>query len=198
MKGEAGSEFTVLWRRELPGLRMDIDSGVHCSSHFSGHPHKGQRKLSLAFANHCDPGCILCQAALLDSTVSETPSILTVCVCVCVCVCVYTRARMHACAHQAPLSMELSRQEYWSGLPFPPPGDLPDPGIEPGSAALLADSLPSEPLGKPIPSRLCSCTGLMGSPSSSREEFVSRLILGVCFLNNSPGMCQSSQTQAFS
>ena len=46
-------------------------------------------------------------------------------------------------AHQAPLSMEFSRQEYWSGLPFPFPGDLPDPGIEPGSPALQADSLPS-------------------------------------------------------
>ena len=53
-------------------------------------------------------------------------------------------------AHQAPLSMELSRQEYWSGLPFPSPGDLPDPGIEPGSPALQADSLPSEPSGKRI------------------------------------------------
>ena len=99
---------------------------------------------------------------------------------------------------QAPLFTEFSRQEYWSGLPFPPPVDLPDPGIEPGSAALLADSSPSEPLGKPIPSWLCSCTGLMGSPSSSREEFVFRLILGVCVLNNSPAMCQSGQTQAFS
>ena len=51
-------------------------------------------------------------------------------------------------AHQAPLPMEFSRQEYWSGLPFPPPGDLPDPGIEPGSPALQVDSLPSEPPGK--------------------------------------------------
>ena len=51
--------------------------------------------------------------------------------------------------YQAPLSMEFSRQEYWSGLPFPSPGDLPDPGIEPGSSTLLADSLPSEPPGKP-------------------------------------------------
>ena len=50
-------------------------------------------------------------------------------------------------ASQVPLSMELSRQEYWSGLPFPPPGDLPDPGIEPGPPALQADSLPSEPEG---------------------------------------------------
>ena len=42
---------------------------------------------------------------------------------------------------QAPLCMGFSRQEYWSGLPFPSPGDLPDPGIEPGSPALQADSL---------------------------------------------------------
>ena len=48
-------------------------------------------------------------------------------------------------AHQAPQSMGFSRQEYWSGLPFPPPGDLPDPGIEPGSPALEADALTSEP-----------------------------------------------------
>ena len=44
--------------------------------------------------------------------------------------------------------MGFSRQEYWSGVPFPPPGELPDPGIEPGSSALQADSLPSEPPGK--------------------------------------------------
>ena len=46
--------------------------------------------------------------------------------------------------------MEYSRPEYWSGLPFPSPGDLPDPGIEPGSPALQADSLLSEPPGKPF------------------------------------------------
>ena len=44
-------------------------------------------------------------------------------------------------ARQAPLSMGFSRQEYWSGLPFPSPGDLPDPGVEPKSPALQADSL---------------------------------------------------------
>ena len=43
--------------------------------------------------------------------------------------------------------MEFSRQEYWSALPFPSPGDLPDPGIEPGSPTLQADTLPSEPPG---------------------------------------------------
>ena len=50
-------------------------------------------------------------------------------------------------AHQAPPSTEFSRQEYWSGLPFPSPGDLPDPGIEPGSPAFQADALTSEPPG---------------------------------------------------
>ena len=52
-------------------------------------------------------------------------------------------------SHQAPLSMGLPRQEYWSGLPFPFPGDLPDPGMEPGSPALQVDCLPSEPSGQP-------------------------------------------------
>ena len=53
---------------------------------------------------------------------------------------------MVAC--QAPLSMEFSRQEYWSGLPFPSPGDLSDPRVEPRYPALQADSLLSEPPGK--------------------------------------------------
>ena len=50
-------------------------------------------------------------------------------------------------AYQAPPSMGFSRQEYWSGLPFPSPGDLPDPGIEPRSPAFQADALTSEPPG---------------------------------------------------
>ena len=45
-------------------------------------------------------------------------------------------------AHQTPLSIEVSRQESWSGLPFPPPGDIPNPGIEPRFLTLQADSLP--------------------------------------------------------
>ena len=52
-------------------------------------------------------------------------------------------------ACQAPLSMGFSRQEYWSGWPFPSPGDLPNPGVELWSLALQADTLPSEPPGKP-------------------------------------------------
>jgi len=51
-------------------------------------------------------------------------------------------------AHQAPLSMEFSGQEYWSGFPFPSPGDLPDPGMEHRSLALQANALQSEPPGK--------------------------------------------------
>ena len=53
-------------------------------------------------------------------------------------------------AHQAPLSTELSRQDYWSGLPFLPPGDLPNPGTEPRSPALQTDSLLTEPPGDPF------------------------------------------------
>ena len=52
-------------------------------------------------------------------------------------------------AHQAPLWMGFSRQEYWSGLPFPSPGDLPHPGIKPGSPALQADDFPTELWRKP-------------------------------------------------
>ena len=51
-------------------------------------------------------------------------------------------------AHQAPLPMGFPRKEYFSGLPFPSPGYLPDPGIEPGSPTLQADALLSEPPGK--------------------------------------------------
>ena len=60
-------------------------------------------------------------------------------------------------ANGAPPSMGFSRQEYWSGLPFPSPGDLPDPGIEPGSPALQADALPSEPPGKSYVESIGEC-----------------------------------------
>ena len=77
--------------------------------------------------------------------------------CVCVCVCVYARTLSHVLLFvtpwtvdcQAPLSMEFYRQEHWSGLPFPPPGDLPNLGIEPGSLALAENSLLSGSSAKP-------------------------------------------------
>ena len=58
---------------------------------------------------------------------------------------------MDCVAHQAPMSMEFSRQEYWNGLPYPSPRDLPEPGIKPRPPTLQADSLQSEPPGKQHP-----------------------------------------------
>ena len=75
----------------------------------------------------------------------------------CVCVCVLSHVQLFAtpwtAAHQAPLSMEFSRQEWWNGLPFPTPGGLPDPGIEPDSPASLVLSgrfFTTEPPGEPV------------------------------------------------
>ena len=65
-------------------------------------------------------------------------------------------------ACQAPLSMGFSRQEYWSGLPFPPPGDLPNPGTKPGSPVLQADSLMTELCGMNV----CCC--LYRNPSNAQ------------------------------
>ena len=59
-------------------------------------------------------------------------------------------------------TMEFSRPEYWSGLSFPSSGGLPNPGIEPGSATLQADSLPAEPPGKPKNTGVCSLSLLQG------------------------------------
>ena len=63
-------------------------------------------------------------------------------------------ATLWTVANQAPPSKGFSRQEYWHGLPFPSPGDLPHPGIKPRPSALQADSLPSEPPGKLLPGSL--------------------------------------------
>ena len=68
-----------------------------------------------------------------------------VCACVCVCVCVL----LSLAPQPGSLVHEISRQGYWSGLPFPSPGDLANPGIKSRSLALQKDSLPSEPPGKP-------------------------------------------------
>ena len=73
--------------------------------------------------------------------------------------------------------MGLSRQEYWSGLPFPSPGDLPDPGIEPRSPTLQADALTSEPPGKP--GRLTDLVYLFIFLSGGR--FLLILLSGNCF-----------------
>ena len=70
-------------------------------------------------------------------------------VCVCMLSCVGLCVTPWTVAHQVLLSTGFPRQGYWNGLPFPPPWDLPDPGIEPGFPTLQADSLPSEPPRKP-------------------------------------------------
>ena len=77
--------------------------------------------------------------------------------------CVWLLAIRWTVAHQAPQSMGFSRQEYWSGLPFPFPGDLPNPGIEPGSPVLQTDALPSgphthkKPIQDSLPETLGTC-----------------------------------------
>ena len=62
-------------------------------------------------------------------------------------------------AHQVPLSMGSPRPEYWSGVPFPSPGDLPDPGVEPMSPASQADALLPEPPGQPVSHRVVFALG---------------------------------------
>ena len=74
-------------------------------------------------------------------------------------------------AYQAPPSTVFSKQECWSGLPFPSPGDLPDPGIEPGSPALQADALPSEPPGKPMMLKV-SCYKMSGKGTAFFKQQV--------------------------
>ena len=73
-------------------------------------------------------------------------------------------------AYHTPPSMGFSSQEYWSGLPFPSPEDLPEPGIKPGSPALQADALPSKPPGKSI----IYISPLLGPPSHLPESHPSR------------------------
>ena len=73
-------------------------------------------------------------------------------------------------SYWAPLSVEFSKQVYWSGLPFPSPGDLPDPRTEPRSAAPQADSLPTEPLSPLILYLKPGCTTVMLHPSHHKED----------------------------
>ena len=71
---------------------------------------------------------------------------------------------------QAPLALGFSRQEYWSGLPVPSPGDLPDPGIKPGSPALQENSLPAELPGKPMKTGVGSLSLLQGIFPTQRSN----------------------------
>ena len=85
-------------------------------------------------------------------------------------------------AHQVPLSMEFSRQEYWTGLPFPSPGDLPNPEIKPWSPTLQVDSLPSELPGKPTTKRLKS---IKTTKKPTIKSFILSIYLSVRLLDHS-------------
>ena len=101
-----------------------------------------------------------CKALRIASGTLENVSFYRYGLGVCVCVCApaaqscLTLFNPWTVAHQAPLSIGFSRQEHWSGLPFPSPGDLPDPGIEPTSPALAGGFFNTEPQGKSL------CTGV--------------------------------------
>ena len=107
-------------------------------------------------------------------------------------------ATLWTVAHHTPLSMEFSRQEYWSGLPFPSPGDLPDPGVELRSPALQADSLPlshleSPPLSYSEVAQSCPtpCDPIACSlPGSSTHEIFQARILEWVAISFSRGSSQ--------
>ena len=97
-----------------------------------------------------------CPKEIIEMKYKAIPMKMPLCVWVCVSVCTLSHVQLFATlwtvACQAPLSMEFPRQEYWSGLPFPSSGDLPDPGIKPtslGSLTLAGGFFATEPPGKP-------------------------------------------------
>ena len=100
-------------------------------------------------------------------------------------------ATLWTVAYQAPLSVGFSRQEHWSGLLFLSPGDLPNPGIEPGSPAFQADALPSEPPGKlyvkymkcSVTAGFCFGFGQMYYYYHQHVFFLNQVLV-VCFVNS--------------
>jgi len=114
---------------------------------------------------------------------------MSVCVyiCVCLCVCMSMKVKITQCVQlfANPWTMEFSRPEYWSGQPFPSPGDLPNPGIEPRSPALQVYSLPAEPQGSPM--YVCVCLYLCVCICLCVSIFVCICVCvflpALCFLN---------------
>ena len=103
-------------------------------------------------AHACTSVCVCVLSGHFTSCPWNTAAaclVTLVCVCVCACVCVCVCVLLSLAPQPGSLVHEISRQGYWSGLPFPSPGDLANPGIKSRSLALQKDSLPSEPPGKP-------------------------------------------------
>jgi len=99
-------------------------------------------------------------------------------------------------AHQDPLSMLFSRQEYWSGLPFPPPGDLPDPGIEstsPASPAQASRFFTTEPSGKPISNKCVPLFYLCSAQEWDKNGIIQNATFWVCHFILSIILSRSSQ-----
>ena len=94
--------------------------------------------------------------------------------CACVCVCILSHVQLSVTlwtvANQTPLSTEFSRQEHWSGFPFPTPGDLPNPGIKPASPAMAGRFFILEPPGKPKCS-IISFVSLSSAPWTESKRF---------------------------
>ena len=174
MSPETGLHRFSLWHPLFQQSRTRL---VLPSLHPTGTPHLPDMHTSHTHAHMCTPHtCInihactyahtahmlICMYAPLSPSMCTyehmlQPAYITPVTCMFVHMCGEVKVKAtHFClfvtpwtiACQAPLSMGFSRHEYWSGLPFPPSGDLPSPGIEHRSPVLQADSLPSEPPGK--------------------------------------------------
>ena len=142
---------------------------VHSHSHLTQMLLEGQLLNSRQWLNKIQSGCYL-YSAVLCLVMSDSATPRTV-------------------ARKAPLSMGFSKQEYWSALPCPPPGALPTPGIKPRSPALQADSLPSEPPGKPMNTRVGSLSllqGILPTSESNRCLLHCRWILNQLSYQGSP------------
>ena len=150
--GEASAFF---WDQESEHRELPPDTHTHTHPHTHTpptHTHPGPcwlRENSNCYSGHFstgswNPGSWRPASCLLLKLYLKTGGGLVTMMCP-------TLVTPWTIAFQASLSMGFSRQEYWSWLPFPPPGDLPNPRIEPGSPAFQADSLPTELRGKPIP-----------------------------------------------
>ena len=128
--------------------QVSLSMGFSRREHWSGLPFPSPGDLRIQGLNPGLPHCrqmlyhLSHQGSLIGLWTSEPVKLLS---------CVRLFAIPWSVTYQAPPSMEFSRQEYWSGLPFPSPGELPDLWIEPRSPALQADALLSELPGKPLP-----------------------------------------------